>query len=119
MDEHRDPVAYYDEFGEREWERLDRDFYHRLEWEETVHFLERDLPDAGHLLDVGGGAGRYGVWLADRGYTVTLVDPSGGQVELAARKADEHGVGGQVTVETGDVRDLRFDDDGFDATLCL
>jgi hypothetical protein len=40
-----DPAAYYDDYGEREWERLERDLYHRLEFEETTHFLERELPE--------------------------------------------------------------------------
>jgi SAM-dependent methyltransferase len=114
-----DPVAYYDRYGEREWERLDRDLYHRLEFEETVHFLERSLPEAGHVLDVGGGAGRYAVYLADRGYSVTLVDPSRRQVELAAENAVDHGVADAVTVRTGDVRDLAVEADAADATLCL
>ena len=119
MSDTTDPVAYYDEFGEQEWTRLDRDLYHRLEWDETTHFLTQHLPDAGRVLDVGGGAGRYSVWLADRGYDVVLVDPSERQVELAEEKTAEHDVAERVTVETGDVRDLRFDSRSFDATLCL
>lgn len=63
MSEDGDPALYYD-YGEREWDRLERDFYHRLEWEETISFLKRNLPVAGHILDVGGGAGRYSVLLA-------------------------------------------------------
>ncbi|RRJ28265.1 class I SAM-dependent methyltransferase [Halocatena pleomorpha] len=89
-----DPETYYDEYGEQEWERLDRDFFHRLEWERldrdffhrlewegTVDQLDTHLPPSDphhspHVLDVGGGAGRYSIWLARRGYTVTLVDLS-------------------------------------------
>lgn len=119
MDEHPDPASYYDEFGEREWNRLERNFYSRLEWEETTHFLEKTLPPSGTVLDVGGGAGRYSVWLAKRGHAVTLADPSERQVELAATKAAEHGVDGRVTAEIGDVRELRYGADEFDATLCL
>lgn len=119
MNEKRDPVQYYDEYGEREWNRLERDFYHRLEWEETTHFLDQQLPDAGRVLDVGGGAGRYSVWLANRGYTVVLVDPSERQVDLAATKAAENGVDEHVTAEVGDVRNLQHGADEFDATLCL
>lgn len=113
------PEAYYDEYGAREWERLEGGFYSRLEYEETHHFLDRELPESGHLLDVGGGAGRYSVELAQQGYDVTLVDRSSRQVELAAEKASEHGVTDSITVQTGDVRDLGFAVDTFDATLCL
>lgn len=113
------PEAHYDEYGDREWERLERGFYSRLEYEETRHFLDRELPENGHLLDVGGGAGRYSVELAQQGYDVTLGDQSSRQVELAAEKASEHGVSNSMTVQTGDVRDLGFAADTFDATLCL
>ncbi|MFC7137614.1 class I SAM-dependent methyltransferase [Halobaculum litoreum] len=113
------PEAYYDDYGAREWDRLERGFYSRLEYEETRHFLDRKLPESGHLLGVGGGAGRYSVELAQQGYDVTLVDQSSGQVELAAEKAGEHGVTDSMTVQTGDVRELGFAADTFDATLCL
>lgn len=113
------PVAYYDNYGEQEWDRLETDLYHRLEYEETSYFLDRELPNSGHVLDVGGGAGRYSVELAQQGYDVTLVDASPRQVEVAAEKVAEHGVGETVTVQTGDVRELGLQADSFDATLCL
>lgn len=114
-----DVAAFYDAYGEREWERLDRDFHHRLEWEATVEYLDRHLSDEGPVLDVGGGAGRYAVWLAERGHDVTLVDLSERQVELAREKAAEHGLANRVTAQQGDVRALPVDDDAVAATLCL
>lgn len=114
-----DPEDYYDEHDEAEWERLDATLHGRLEWEGTVEHLERDLPDHGHVLDAGGGAGRYTVWLAERGYDVTLVDPSTGQRDIAREKIRERGFGHRVDVREGDVRDLDFAAGTFDATLCL
>ena len=120
-----DPESFYDDYGEAEWERLDRDFFHRLEWEGTVDALEADLPpvrerdDPPHVLDVGGGPGRYSSWLAERGYRVTLVEPSETQRDIAREKLSEHGVADRVTVRDGDVRDLAFDDDAAAATCCL
>jgi len=114
-----DPEDYYDAHDDEEWDRLDGSLVGRLEWEGTVEYLGRYLPPAGHVLDVGGGAGRYAVWLAERGYDVTLVDPSQGQREFAREKVDERGVADRVTVREGDVRDLEFADGAFDATLCL
>lgn len=120
-----DVQAFYDAYGIREWDRLDRDFFHRLEWEGTVEQLEARLDDpAGgpgrrHVLDVGGGPGRYSIWLAERGYDVTLVELSQTQRELAREQLATHGVTDRVTVHAGDVRDLGFADDTFDATCCL
>ncbi|MFC7227668.1 class I SAM-dependent methyltransferase [Salinirubellus salinus] len=114
-----DVATFYDQYGEREWERLDRDFHHRLEWEATVEYLDRHLPATGHVLDAGGGAGRYAVWLAERGHEVTLLDLSERQAALAREKAHERGVGDRVTVGRGDVSALPAPDDAFDATLCL
>ena len=114
-----DPETYYDDHDEAEWDRLTSSLHGRLEWEGTVERLASDLPESGRVLDAGGGAGRYAVWLAERGYDVTLVDPSEGQRALAREKVAERGVGERVTVEPGDVRDLDFGAGDFDATLCL
>jgi len=144
-----DPERYYDEFGEDEWERLDRDPVTRMEFENTTDYLAEYLPDEAarasasdadsdpvRILDAGGAAGRYACWLAeqgrrttsdcssepadsDGGYDVTLVDLSAAQVAIAREKAAERGVADRVTAERGDVRDLRFADDTFDAVCCL
>lgn len=115
-----DPEDYYDDQPEAEWERLVSSLHGRLEWEGTVEVLAEYLPPAGsHVLDVGGGAGRYTVWLAERGYEVTLVDPSEGQRRVAREKVEERSLDGLVTVRPGDVRDLPADTGTYDATLCL
>jgi SAM-dependent methyltransferase len=131
-----DVRAFYDALGSGEWERLDRDAYHRLEWAGTVEYLRRHLPaapdgesgpdaddgsgsDRPHVLDVGGGAGRYAVWLAERGYDVTLADPSREQSRIARGTVAERGLDDRVGVARGDVRDLPVGADAFDATLCL
>lgn len=112
------PEAYYDDLGEEEWERLELTPKHRLEFEHTVSYLEDVLPPSGRVLDVGGGPGRYAIWLAERGYDVTMLEPSRAQRELAREKVAERGCEG-VTVRDGDVRDLPVADDAADATLCL
>jgi SAM-dependent methyltransferase len=114
-----DPECYYDEPDEAEWDRLERSLHGRLEWEGTTEILDGELPERGTILDAGGGAGRYTVWLADQGYDVTLVDPSEGQRRVAHEKVAARGLGDRVTIQDGDIRDLAFENDRFDATLCL
>jgi tellurite methyltransferase len=46
----------------------------------------------GHALDLGGGAGRHAIWLAQRGWRVLLADVSDQALALAAQRASEAGV---------------------------
>jgi SAM-dependent methyltransferase len=119
MTDDMDPQQYYDEFGEGEWERLDRDPVTRLEFENTIDYLARDLPDSGRVLDAGGGPGRYTCWLADRGYEVEHCDLSAEQVRIARERVAERGLEERASCRQADLRDLPFDDDSFDAVCCL
>ena len=56
------------------------------------------------ILDIGGGAGRYSIYLASLGYDVTLIDLSHGNVEFAKAKAKELGV--NIKAYQADARDL-------------
>lgn len=114
-----DPRAYYDEYGEREWERLERDPVTRMEFENTVDYLAAHLPDEGRVLDGGTGGGRYAVWLAERGLEVDALDLSAEQVRTAREKVAERGLGDRVTCQRGDLRALPFPTDSFDAVCCL
>ena len=42
---------YYSEIGVKEWRRLVRDHYHRLEFETTMHFFKKHSPFEGLVLD--------------------------------------------------------------------
>lgn len=60
----------------------------RLEFERTKDILGRRLPPPpARVLDVGGAAGAYALWLADRRYEVHLVDASARLVEEARRRS--------------------------------
>jgi len=79
-----DVSAYYATFAEES--RLATGAS-RLEFERTKDILARLLPPApGPIVDVGGAAGAYSFWLADRGYDVHLVDASARLVEEARRR---------------------------------
>jgi SAM-dependent methyltransferase len=114
-----DPVAHYDSYGEAEVDRLTETLYGQLEFEETVAVLESKLPPEGHVLDVGCGPGRYTEWLLERGYSVTAIDPSERQRELAKDRLAGPLESGEVTVLGGDVRNLALESNVADATLCL
>lgn len=83
-------AAFYDDYGEREWQRLER---HRTEFAVTMRALTAELPPPpASVLDIGGGPGRYSIALAAQGYQVTLVDLSAVQLAQARLHAERAGV---------------------------
>ncbi len=77
--------AYYARFPEES--RLESGAS-RLEFERTKEILARVLPAApARIVDVGGAAGAYSLWLAGRGYEVHLVDASARLVEEARTRS--------------------------------
>src|SRR5688500_2508281 len=87
-----------------------------LEFARTQMLLERYRPPPpGVVADVGGGPGRYAVWLADRGYRVHLVDPVPLHVEQAQTAAGDRSAAALASAEVGDARALRLPSASVDA----
>lgn len=107
---------YYNVFYD-EWGRLDR---HRLELEMTKRVLDEYIPEKADILDVGGGPGRYSIYLAQKGHNVTLFDLSENLVRQAAANAERYGVMLQQTI-CGNVLELDayLPDRYYDAVLCM
>lgn len=86
-----------------------------VEFERTKEMVLRLLPAAPALVaDIGGGPGRYAVWLASAGYAVEHRDLVPAHVEQLARGCPE-GVRSQV----GDARAVDLEDASVDAVLLL
>ncbi len=113
--------TYYTSQVRKEWRRLIRDAYHRLELETTLHFIKKHFPKRGLILDAGGGPGRYTVTLAQQGYEMILLDMTPANVAFAQRQIKRSGLGHRVRdVIEGSIVDLsRFDDNTFDGVICL
>ena len=79
---------FYDEEYE-EWERL---AWHLTEFEVTRRYMQQYLPNPQKVLDIGGGPGRYSIFLAQQGHEVTLLDLSGKNIRQAIERAKEAGV---------------------------
>jgi ubiquinone/menaquinone biosynthesis C-methylase UbiE len=91
-----------------------------LELARTQSLLARYLPPPpAAVADIGGGPGRYAVWLAERGYRVHLVDPVPLHVEQARAAAAERPRVALASAELGDARALRLADASVDAVLLL
>lgn len=112
-----DISAYYDRGLEQE--RLDHGSG-ALEFLRTRVLLARYLPNAPAVIaDVGGGPGRYALWLADRGYRVHLVDPIPLHVEQARRSRASQPGPTLASAIVGDARALNLLDASCDAVLLL
>jgi SAM-dependent methyltransferase len=105
----------YYELGE-EAERLARSGPGRLEFERTCEIVLRHLPPApATIADIGGGPGRYTLWLAARGYQVLHRDI----VPLHVQQLSALIAGADVQTALGDARSLDLPDDSVDAVLLL
>jgi SAM-dependent methyltransferase len=90
----------------------------RLEFFRTQEILLRHLPVAGAAIaDIGGGAGRYTVWLAQQGYRVHLHDVIPLHIEQARNLASDLGV--KIDARVGDARALDIEDEAVEAVLAL
>jgi ubiquinone/menaquinone biosynthesis C-methylase UbiE len=91
----------------------------QLEFARTKEVVLRYLPPPlATILDVGGAAGVYALWLAQLGYHVHLIDPVPRLVEVARRRSEASPTR-LCTCQVGDARELRFDDRVVDAVLLL
>ena len=91
-----------------------------LEFTRTQTLLARYLPPPpATIADVGGGPGRYAVWLAERGYRVHLVDPVPLHIAQASEAAARQPGVTLASAEDGDARALHLPDASVDAVLLL
>jgi SAM-dependent methyltransferase len=111
-----DIAEYYDRTPEET--RLEQGAF-RLEQERTRELLRRFMPPApGVVVDVGGAAGAYALWLAEAGYSVHLIDRAPRLVAEARRRS---GLANRplLSCRVGDARALDLSADTADVVLLL
>jgi SAM-dependent methyltransferase len=113
---------FYDEYGEREWDRLDPSApaMDRVNFETHRALLREFVGEGDRVLEVGAGPGRFTLELARLGARVVVADISPRQLELNREKVGAAGLETQVEARhIVDVVDLaKFDEGAFDAAVC-
>jgi SAM-dependent methyltransferase len=115
MTDEADVHAYYGSGAELD--RLDRALG-IVEFERTKEIVDRHLPPAPAVVtDVGGGPGRYALWLAERGYEVRHRD----LIPLHVERTLEAASAARLTIDArvADARALDLADGSADAVLLL
>src|SRR5262245_16459366 len=91
----------------------------QLEFARTKEVVLRYLsPPPATILDVGGAAGAYALWLAEMGYQMHLIDAVPRLVDEARRRS-EASQNRIRTCQVGDARELTFNDGVADGVLLL
>lgn len=107
-------AEYFDEYGEREWERFESGVTPGPSLTIHTRMLEGYVRPGDRVLDAGAGPGRFTLELLRLGAHVTALDISPGQLELLRARVPD------VEAVVGDITDLsRFADDSFDVTVCF
>lgn len=112
-------ARFYDEYGDKEWERLEATMHGRAIHATHTAALERHLPPNATVLEIGAGPGRFTIELARLGASIVVADISPGQLDahrlrigpLAAEAA-------VLDRQVADISDLSaFSDGQFDAVV--
>ncbi|NLK44118.1 MAG: methyltransferase domain-containing protein [Tissierellia bacterium] len=80
---------FYDETYD-EWDRLER---HKIEFDITKRYMDEYIRGENlSIFDIGGGPGRYSIYLAEKGHKVSLLDLSKRNIQVAKEKSAERGI---------------------------
>lgn len=111
---------YYDEYGEKEWERLAIKPADRINFAVHTHYLREHIRQGSRVLEIGAGPGRFTQVLAELDCRVVVADISGVQLELHRRHSGEQQFGHCVEDRLQlDICDLgALESDTFDAVIC-
>lgn len=112
-------TKWFDELGDGEWDRFDKDPLSRVSLEVHRRFLRRHVPGHVEVLEIGAGPGRFTIELAGMGCRLVVSDISRIQLALNERHVAEADAEASVIERRLlDIRDLSSVPDGsFDAVV--
>jgi ubiquinone/menaquinone biosynthesis C-methylase UbiE len=115
------PRNRYDNYGDREWTRLEKDGHGELLYQVHFDILKRYVKPADSVLEIGAGSGRYTKDLAVMCSELTVVDLSSHQIEFNKAKMRKLSLIDRIKAyHVLDVLDMSiFEDSSFDCVVCV
>lgn len=106
---------WYDEKYD-EWERLER---HKIEFDITRRYMDEYIIGENlDIFDIGGGPGRYSIYLAEKGHRVSLLDLSKRNIEVAKEKSAERCISLEAYIH-GNALELHKYEGAYDIVLLM
>jgi ubiquinone/menaquinone biosynthesis C-methylase UbiE len=94
--------------------------YYRPRLERTLAWVDSlALPVDARVLEIGFGAGRAAIALAQRGLRVTGIDTHEAMIKLSMERVKRYGLAGRVELRQGDAQALDADDGAYDLVIAL
>lgn len=115
------PKDRYDNYGEREWTRLEQDGHGMLLYEVHHEILTRYVKPDDKVLEIGAGSGRYTKDIVKMCKELTVADISSHQIEFNKSKMKELSLIDKIKeFHVLDVLDMGvFEDAAFDCIVCI
>jgi ubiquinone/menaquinone biosynthesis C-methylase UbiE len=113
-------AAFYDSYGEQEWDRLSKNPAALVSFHIHQHYLQKYVKSTDLVLEVGAGAGRFTIELAKLGASITVGDISSEQLKLNQKYVLQHQSETSVSSRLQlDIIDLSmFEAATFDVVVC-
>ncbi len=115
------PKNRYDNYGDREWTRLEKDGHGELLYQVHYDILKRYIAQDHKVLEIGAGSGRYTKDIVTMCNELTVADISEHQIAFNQSKMKELSLFDQIKKFCVlDVLDMRiFKDSSFDSIVCI
>lgn len=113
-----DVKSYYNNNADGEWDRLGNP-YSNIEFNSTLYLIDKYFPKKGKILDIGSGPGRYSIELLKKDYSVSLLDLSDKELDIAKQKIDSLGLKADGYHANSALELDKFEDESFDSLLVL
>lgn len=113
--------AHYDKYGNREWDRLEKDRLGELLYHVHLDILKRYISDSDHVIELGAGAGRFTKDIVNISKSLITSDLSPVQIEINKIKMEELGIVDKVkSFMILDITNLEgIPDHSYDVAVCI